>query len=47
MIFVTGIVSWYMTVVMMAAEMQFPILLPVGDLSHFWDRAERKTGEDV
>ncbi|RVX65992.1 hypothetical protein B0A52_09918 [Exophiala mesophila] len=47
MVFVCGIVSWYMTVVMMAAEMQFPILLPVGDLSHFWNKAERNTGEDV
>jgi hypothetical protein len=47
MIFVTGILSWYMTVVMMSAEMQFPIRLPVGDLSHYWDKAGRRTGEAV
>lgn len=47
MIFVTGILSWYMTVVMMAAEMQFPIRLPVGDLSHFWGQPKRRTGEEV
>ncbi|KAI1610139.1 GPR1/FUN34/yaaH family-domain-containing protein [Exophiala viscosa] len=47
MILVTGFLSWYMTVVMMAAEMQFPIRLPVGDLNHFWDKAEPRTGEEV
>lgn len=28
--------GWYMTFVIMAAEMRLGVNLPVGDLSHFW-----------
>ena len=31
-----GLLGWYMTFVMRAAEMRLAITLPVGDLSHFW-----------
>jgi len=34
--FVLAILGWYMTVVMMAAEMRISVKLPVGDLSHLW-----------
>lgn len=34
--FVVGVLGWYMTFVMMAAEMRLALNLPVGDLSHFW-----------
>jgi uncharacterized protein len=31
-----ALLGWYITFVMMAAEMRLSIKLPVGDLSHFW-----------
>lgn len=34
--FILAILGWYMTVVMMAAEMRITLKLPVGDLSHLW-----------
>lgn len=34
--FVLALLGWYITVVMMAAEMRMTVKLPVGDLSHFW-----------
>ena len=34
--FVLALLGWYMTFVMMAAEMRITVNLPVGDLSHFW-----------
>jgi hypothetical protein len=39
-LFVVGALGWYMTFVMMAAEMRLAINLPVGDLSHFWPRTD-------
>jgi len=36
--FVLAILGWYITVVMMAAEMRMTIKLPVGDLSHYWPK---------
>lgn len=35
-LFFVGLLGWYMTVVIMAGEMAFPVKLPCGDLSHFW-----------
>ena len=32
--------GWYITFVMMAAEMRLTTRLPVGDLSHFWPRTD-------
>ncbi|KAG0645720.1 alcS [Hyphodiscus hymeniophilus] len=34
--FVLAVLGWYMTVVIMAAEMRMTVKLPVGDLSHLW-----------
>jgi hypothetical protein len=38
MLFVVGLLGWYMTVVIMNGELGMPISLPVGDLSHLWER---------
>jgi uncharacterized protein len=37
---VVGILGWYMTFVIMAAEMRLCTALPVGDLSRFWPRTD-------
>ncbi|GAW17795.1 hypothetical protein ANO14919_072620 [Xylariales sp. No.14919] len=36
LLFVDGILGWYVCFAMMAAEMRLPLSLPFGDLSHFW-----------
>lgn len=36
MLFIVGLLGWYMTFVIMAAEMRLAVNLPVGDLSHYW-----------
>ncbi|KAK0934315.1 hypothetical protein LTR29_014113 [Friedmanniomyces endolithicus] len=36
LLFIVAALGWYMTFVIMAAEMRLPVNLPVGDLSHFW-----------
>lgn len=48
--FILALLGYYITVVMMAAEMRMTISLPVGDLSHFWpthpgDLADMEQGE--
>ncbi|TKA72328.1 hypothetical protein B0A55_06753 [Friedmanniomyces simplex] len=35
-LFIVAALGWYMTFVIMAAEMRMGINFPVGDLSHFW-----------
>jgi hypothetical protein len=35
-LFVVAMLGWYITFVIMAAEMRLGINFPVGDLSHFW-----------
>jgi len=40
LLFVVGSLGWYMTFVMMAAEMRLAINLPVGDLSHFFNKTD-------
>ncbi|KEF58092.1 uncharacterized protein A1O9_06015 [Exophiala aquamarina CBS 119918] len=47
-IFVAGVLAWYMTVAMMSAEMQFSVCLPVGDLGRFWTKSgtETRSAED-
>ena len=40
MLFVVGVLGWYMTFVMMSAEMRLAINLPAGDLSHFWPKTD-------
>jgi uncharacterized protein len=44
LLFIVGLLGWYMTFVMMSAEMGLAVNLPVGDLSHYWvkhDQHER------
>lgn len=36
LLFVIGLLAWYATVAIMAKEMNFPVRLPLGDLSRFW-----------
>ena len=43
--FVLAILGYYMTVVMIAAEMRITIKLPVGDLSHFWLNSEAELAD--
>ncbi|CZT44862.1 related to Y.lipolytica GPR1 protein and Fun34p [Rhynchosporium secalis] len=38
--FVLGLLGYYITVVMIAAEMRMTTRLPVGDLSHYWPKTE-------
>jgi len=43
--FVLALLGWYMTVVMIAAEMRITIKLPVGDLSHFWPSGDMELAQ--
>jgi hypothetical protein len=36
MLFVVAFLGWYLILAQMAAEMQFTMKIPVGDLSHYW-----------
>lgn len=40
LLFIVGLLGWYMTFVMMAAEMRMAINLPVGDLSQYWPKTD-------
>jgi len=40
LLFVVAMLGWYMTLVIMSAEMRVTTKLPVGDLSHFWPKSE-------
>ncbi|ETI29486.1 hypothetical protein G647_01939 [Cladophialophora carrionii CBS 160.54] len=44
LLFIVACLGWYMTFVMMAAEMRLAIKLPVGDLSHFWPKTDIEMG---
>ena len=44
LLFIVACLGWYMTFVMMAAEMRMAITLPVGDLSHFWPKTDIEMG---
>jgi uncharacterized protein len=43
MLFVVALLGWYITVVMMCAELGIPAKLPVGDLSHLWPSSPEET----
>ncbi|CZR69343.1 related to plasma membrane ammonium transporter (Ato3) [Phialocephala subalpina] len=45
MFFVLALLGYYITVVMMAAEMRITVNLPVGDLSHFWPNPEKELAD--
>ncbi|KPI35973.1 Protein alcS [Cyphellophora attinorum] len=40
MLFIVGLLGFYITFVIMAAEMRLAINLPVGDLSHYWKKTD-------
>lgn len=40
LLFIVAILGWYMTFVIMAAEMRLGVNFPVGDLSHFWPNTD-------
>ncbi|KAI1874102.1 uncharacterized protein JN550_002681 [Neoarthrinium moseri] len=42
LLFVVAGLGWYMTFIVMAAEMRISVKLPVGDLSHLWPRTDRE-----
>ncbi|MCJ1420647.1 hypothetical protein MMC32_007006 [Xylographa parallela] len=44
-LFVVALLGWYITFVMMAAEMRLTTKLPVGDLSHFWPATDISLNE--
>jgi hypothetical protein len=46
MLFVVALLGWYMTVVMMSAELGIRTKLPVGDLSHLWSSSTDKTAAE-
>ncbi|KAL3426981.1 GPR1/FUN34/YaaH-class plasma membrane protein [Phlyctema vagabunda] len=45
LLFVVGLLGWYMTVAIMFFEMRMGVTLPVGDLSHLWPRADVEDGK--
>ena len=38
--FVVAILGWYMLIVIMMAEMRWTVNLPVGDLTHYWQKTD-------
>ena len=40
-----ALLGWYMTIVMIAAELRITVRLPVGDLSHFWPSPDAELAE--
>jgi len=45
LLFIVAALGWYMTFVIMAAEMRLGINFPVGDLSHFWPKTDLSMAE--
>ncbi|KAK3186652.1 hypothetical protein K4F52_004693 [Lecanicillium sp. MT-2017a] len=43
--FVTAVLGWYLLLTQVMAVMEYPINLPVGDLSQFWGRKPGKQSE--
>lgn len=45
LLFVVGLLGWYMLVVIMAAEMRWTVCPPVGDLSKYWKSTDISLGQ--
>jgi len=45
LLFIVGLLGWYITIVIMGAEMRMGFNLPVGDLSHFWPTGDVELAE--
>lgn len=43
--FILALLGYYITVVMIAAEMRMTISLPVGDLTHFWPNPDKELAD--
>ncbi|CAK7273486.1 hypothetical protein SEPCBS119000_005681 [Sporothrix epigloea] len=46
LLFVAATLGWYLTVVIIAGEMRFPLPLPVGDLSRFWPSTDHELADE-
>ncbi|KAH9890762.1 GPR1/FUN34/yaaH family-domain-containing protein [Xylariomycetidae sp. FL2044] len=44
LLFVVGLLGWYMCFIIMAGEMRMSLNLPVGDLTRFWPRSDVELG---
>ncbi|KAL5417146.1 hypothetical protein PMIN03_001772 [Paraphaeosphaeria minitans] len=44
LLFLVGLLGWYMLFVIMAAEMRWRVCPPVGDLSHYWGSTDVEMG---
>jgi hypothetical protein len=44
LLFIVGLLGWYMIFVIMAAEMRWSACPPVGDLSHYWAKTDVEIG---
>jgi hypothetical protein len=44
LLFIVGLLGWYMIFVIMAAEMRWSVCPPVGDLSHYWAKTDVEVG---
>lgn len=46
LMFAAATFGWYLEIVMIAAEMRFPLPFPVGDLSHFWPDTNKDVADE-
>jgi hypothetical protein len=44
LLFIVGLLGWYMLFVIMAAEMRWRVCPPVGDLSQYWGSTDVEIG---
>ncbi|CAK7234324.1 hypothetical protein SBRCBS47491_008909 [Sporothrix bragantina] len=46
LLFAAAVLGWYLTTIIIAGEMRFPLPLPVGDLSHFWPNTNEALADE-
>ncbi|ERS99033.1 hypothetical protein HMPREF1624_04228 [Sporothrix schenckii ATCC 58251] len=46
LLFAAAALGWYITTIIIAGEMRFPLPLPVGDLSHLWPETNVALADD-
>lgn len=46
-LFVTSLLGWYMLLAQLVDSVGFPLPVPVGDLSHFWNRNKQHSAQDL
>ncbi|KAH8635516.1 hypothetical protein IG631_10917 [Alternaria alternata] len=47
LLFIVGLLGWYMLFVIMAAEMRWSVCPPVGDLSRYWAKTDVEIGANA